>query len=284
MGRAAAGSRHAAPRLATAERRGCGRERRRGGDSRHDGRHAAGWAGETPRLATGDQLGYEGGRQNESSNHVLVNLTRRSSRVPAGRIFPRVALDPNIREQALMAEALERHAQPLSAAERRAEPIVSGGFVLAAVALSACSRRRWLPGTPSARSGRPSGSPWRCGPSSTWAAGHRAEPDRVRAVAVRPAALRGPAGRRRRARGGLHARRAARRAAPRAPAAVPRQRVVRGRAGRRPLPRAGRDSRAGVRVDPPRRTGGTACLRLRCGGRNAPPARRRRAARAAREN
>jgi putative nucleotidyltransferase with HDIG domain len=46
-----------------------------------------------------------------------------------------VGLDPTLREQERMAEALQRHAESLTAAERRAEAIVSGGFVLAALAL-----------------------------------------------------------------------------------------------------------------------------------------------------
>ena len=46
-----------------------------------------------------------------------------------------MGFDPTLREQERIAEALQRHAETLTAAERRAEAVVSGGFVVAALAL-----------------------------------------------------------------------------------------------------------------------------------------------------
>ena len=46
-----------------------------------------------------------------------------------------MGLDPDLREQEQIADALRRHREPLTAAERRAEAVVSGGFVLAVALL-----------------------------------------------------------------------------------------------------------------------------------------------------
>jgi len=46
-----------------------------------------------------------------------------------------MGLDPSLHEQKLIAETLQRNSETLSPAERRAEAIVSGGFVIAAIVL-----------------------------------------------------------------------------------------------------------------------------------------------------
>ena len=46
-----------------------------------------------------------------------------------------MGLDPDLREQEQIADALRRHREPLTSAERRAEAVVSGGFVLAVALL-----------------------------------------------------------------------------------------------------------------------------------------------------
>jgi len=46
-----------------------------------------------------------------------------------------MGIDPSLRKQAQIKEALERHGETLTAAERRAEGVVSGGFVIAVAVL-----------------------------------------------------------------------------------------------------------------------------------------------------